>query len=163
MTLAFKEWAPVIRALVAGQQTLLLRKGGIAEDRGRFDVKATRFWLLPTSFHAQREMIKPSARSFLEIPVENPTISTYAEVIDHRFETDWQAVEKLDSNHILTESTVKQRFDWGREAGIHVIRTKIFSIPQPFTIELSADQMGCKSWIEIEQNIDDYHRRPTSL
>lgn len=163
MSLVFKEWAPVIRALVAGRQTLLLRKGGIAEDRGRFDVKATRFWLLPTSFHAQREMIKPSARSFLDNPVTTLTISAYAEVMAHAFVTDWNEVQKLDSQHILTESTVRQRFDWGRQPGIHVIRTQLFTINCPFTVELSADQTGCKSWIEIEQNIDDYPGHPIAL
>ena len=160
MSLVFKEWAPVIGALVAGRQTLLLRKGGIAEDRGRFDVKATRFWLFPTCFHAQREMIKPSARSFLDNSITRPTISTYAEVIEHTFVTDWSEVEKLDSKHILTESTVRQRFDWGRQPGIHVIRTRLFSIDRPFTLELSADQTGCKSWIEIAQNIEDHQGRP---
>ena len=34
---AFKEWHVVVEALAAGEQILLLRKGGIAEGRGGFD------------------------------------------------------------------------------------------------------------------------------
>ena len=31
-SVAFKEWASVVRALETGQQTVILRKGGIAEE-----------------------------------------------------------------------------------------------------------------------------------
>ena len=57
---AFKEWLVIVDALAAGEQSLLLRKGGIAEGRGGFDPElAERFWLFPTQFHAQREKTKP--------------------------------------------------------------------------------------------------------
>ena len=36
---ALKEWAVVARALGSGRQTLLLRKGGIHERRGEFEVE----------------------------------------------------------------------------------------------------------------------------
>ena len=56
---AFKEWQVIVAALAAGEQSLLLRKGGIAESRGKFNPeRAERFWLFPTQFHAQREKTK---------------------------------------------------------------------------------------------------------
>ena len=45
---ALKEWAVICRALAEGRQSLLLRKGGIAEAGGAFQVEQPRFWLLPT-------------------------------------------------------------------------------------------------------------------
>ena len=52
---AFKEWAVICRALAEGRQALILRKGGIAEAGGRFEVEHTRFWLFPTYTHQQRQ------------------------------------------------------------------------------------------------------------
>jgi len=45
---ALKEWAVTCRALAEGRQAILLRKGGIGEAGGAFQVEHTRFWLLPT-------------------------------------------------------------------------------------------------------------------
>ena len=39
---AFKEWAVTCQALAAGRQSLLLRKGGIHERNGRFEVEHAR-------------------------------------------------------------------------------------------------------------------------
>ncbi len=47
---AFKEWAAVCAALSAGRQTVILRKGGIAEGPGGFQPEHGEFWLLPTRF-----------------------------------------------------------------------------------------------------------------
>ena len=65
---AFKEWHVIIEALGAGEQILILRKGGIAEGRLGFEVEAPRFWLFPTRFHAQLEKTKPAAARWFEPP-----------------------------------------------------------------------------------------------
>ncbi|MFM8364659.1 MAG: DUF1802 family protein, partial [Verrucomicrobiota bacterium] len=52
---AFKEWAIVCEALGEGKQSLLVRKGGIAEGRDGFAFRHREFFLFPTAFHAQRE------------------------------------------------------------------------------------------------------------
>ena len=46
--IAFKEWAVVCAALASGQQSLILRKGGIHEGRDGFRVAHREFWLFPT-------------------------------------------------------------------------------------------------------------------
>jgi len=45
---ALKEWATVVNALENGDQTVLLRKGGILEDSSGFVVESERFFLFPT-------------------------------------------------------------------------------------------------------------------
>jgi len=41
---ALKEWATVVNALETGDQTVLLRKGGILEDSSGFVMKAKSFF-----------------------------------------------------------------------------------------------------------------------
>jgi hypothetical protein len=64
MSPAFKEWRVIVEALGAGEQILILRKGGIAEDGGGFELKAGKFWLFPTQFHEQLAKTKPAAQKF---------------------------------------------------------------------------------------------------
>src|SRR4029077_13319887 len=49
----FKEWSLVCDAMGAGRQSIILRKGGIAEGRGGFQWQADGFFLFPTHFHEQ--------------------------------------------------------------------------------------------------------------
>ena len=63
---AFKEWAIICQALAEGRQALILRKGGIAESTGEFQLEQMRFWLFPTYVHQQRSGIKPEALPVLE-------------------------------------------------------------------------------------------------
>ena len=53
LSIAFKEWAVICRALAEGRQSLILRKGGIAEAGGQFRPEHDRFLLYPTYFHEQ--------------------------------------------------------------------------------------------------------------
>ena len=67
LKIAFKEWAAVCRALADGTQTVILRKGGIAEVGGEFKPEHSRFWLYPTHYHEQhRHGLKPEAMHFLD-------------------------------------------------------------------------------------------------
>jgi hypothetical protein len=62
---AFKEWAVICEALAQGKQSIILRKGGIAEDECEFGVEHTRFWLYPTFTHQQNDGISEEARPLL--------------------------------------------------------------------------------------------------
>ena len=59
---AFKEWAIVVEALGRGEQIVILRKGGIREDRRGFQVEHSEFLLLPTLYHQQRESVLAEAQ-----------------------------------------------------------------------------------------------------
>ena len=74
---AFKEWAVICRALAEGQQAVILRKGGIAEQQGAFTVEHRRFWLYPTYVHQQRAGIVEEAFPLLErAETERPAAQT---------------------------------------------------------------------------------------
>jgi hypothetical protein len=53
MSIGFKEWALVCEALGNGTQSIILRKGGIAEGRDGFRFKHDEFLLFPTLYHEQ--------------------------------------------------------------------------------------------------------------
>lgn len=57
--LALKEWAPTCAAIAAGEQTILLRKGGIKDPK--FVPAARSFLLFPTAFHTDAQLLKPAA------------------------------------------------------------------------------------------------------
>src|SRR3954468_11954512 len=61
-SVGFKEWALVCEALGRGEQTILVRKGGIAEGREGFGFRHNEFFLFPTFFHEQvLKVRKPGA------------------------------------------------------------------------------------------------------
>src|SRR4029434_4686398 len=61
LSIALKEWAAVCRALETGRQMILLRKGGIYESAGEFEVENRQFLLFPTFLHQNLAMLKPEA------------------------------------------------------------------------------------------------------
>lgn len=158
MTKAFKEWALIVDALGSGRQNLILRKGGIAEEDGSFALKASKFLLLPTRFHQSNEQIKDSWRPFLnaekyQVDQYHIKIEYFAEVADSRVITDWDMLKKLDRYHAWTEDVIRERFDrW--EKSVHMIVVQVFSLLKPVTIEMLPEYNGCKSWIELGQDIE---------
>jgi len=60
---ALKEWATVVNALENGDQTVLLRKGGILEDSSGFVVESEKFFLFPTFEHNIRKQDTSSHNS----------------------------------------------------------------------------------------------------
>ena len=163
---AFKEWEPVVDALTAGRQTLILRKGGIAENRDGFAASHRQFWLLPTRFHAQNGKLKPGEWS-KPPPLEKSTnpntaiLSAYAELVEHRFLTEWAKVETLLPHHIWTNTTVHERFAWSKPSGIHLLIVRIHKLDTPVSVKLTAAQSGCKSWVTLPLHPRDYSSVPT--
>lgn len=170
-TPAFKEWQVVVAALEAGEQTLLLRKGGIAEGRGGFAMRAPRFWLFPTAFHAQREKVKPAAHRWLPPPAPadtaaataapaTVTLTSFAEAVEHRFLDQWPEVAALAPQHIWTEETVRERFLWSKPAGVHLIVVRVFRLQQAIELPLTPEMGGCKSWIELPLHFNEHAAVP---
>ena len=152
---AFKEWHAIVEALGSGEQLLILRKGGISENRGGFDaVRAARFWLFPTQFHAQSEKTKPAAaRFFTASPSTDSngavTLRYFADITHHAFLSDWPAVAALDPHHLWTESAVREKFEWDQPPGLHAFVVRVHRLHTPVSLALTPDMSGCKSWIDL--------------
>jgi hypothetical protein len=152
--IAFKEWAVVVDALGRGEQVLILRKGGIREQRGEFHVDHREFWLFPTQYHEAERSIIPSKRPALReiaasAPMDAVDIEYYA-VADPVIQiTDLALVGRLQGRHIWSEQILQERFQFGREAGLHALLTRVYRRPAPERFAMRESYGGCKSWVEL--------------
>jgi hypothetical protein len=161
--IAFKEWAIVVDALARGEQIVILRKGGISEGRGGFQVEHPQFLLFPTLFHQQRESVVPhSQQRFDEIATSFPAanalrVEFYAEVVEWRRLEVLADAERLRGQHIWRDEVIAERFDWGQSKNIFAMAVRVFRLPSPVELPMLPSYGGCKSWIELERDIDTDH------
>src|SRR5436309_9744278 len=83
LNIALKEWDTVCDALRSGRRMILLRKGGIAEGAGGFQVEHRQFLLFPTFVHQDYRMLKPEAHARFQPRAAEPQqvrIDTSAEI-----------------------------------------------------------------------------------
>lgn len=159
MRTAFKEWAIIGDALGHGDQIVILRKGGISEDSGGFQVDHPEFLLFPTVFHQQRESVLPSAQARYDViaPVFPPPtilrLEYFAEVVAWRRIESLAAAERLRGQHIWRDEVIAERFAWGREHAIYALAVRVFGLGEPCEIPMLPAYGGCKSWIEIDREI----------
>ncbi len=155
MRTAFKEWAVIVDALGRGDQIVILRKGGIHEVKGGFQVDQPRFLLFPTLFHQQRESVLPSAQTrFDALP---PTLSGsailrveyFAEVAAWQWLDSLATAERLRGQHVWRDEVIAQRFDWGREANLAALAVRVFRLARPVDLPMLPAYGGCKSWVEL--------------
>ena len=146
----FKEWALVCEALGRGEQTILLRKGGIAEGREGFAFRHDEFFLFPTFFHEQLVKVRtPEA----EMPAARPgeiEIRYFAKVEDRAKIMDWSHVQALGEFHILTEPVVRERFEYNG-AGLHVALVRVFRLEPAWTFPDLPAYGGCRSWVNLPE------------
>lgn len=166
MRVAFKEWAVVADALGRGDQILILRKGGLREGRGGFQVEHERFLIFPTLFHQQRESVLPAAQARYDVIAptlpgpERIRFEYWAEIVDWRRLESPADVERLRGQHIWRDDVITERFEWGKEKEIHALAARVYRLPE--TTELAAIPAygGCKSWIELADEIPTEPARP---
>ncbi len=160
MRIAFKEWAVVIDALGRGEQILILRKGGLSEGRDGFQVEHRRFLLFPTLFHQQRESVLPAAQArFDQIAPAFPAadrvrLQFRAEIVAWKHLDSLPMAERLHGQHIWRDEVVAERFDWGKTRNIYALAVRVFRLPQAVELPLLPSYGGCKSWVELEPEID---------
>lgn len=155
----FKEWSLVCRALAAGRQTVILRKGGIHEGRGGFSFQHDTFYLFPTEFHAQRQRIRPDELAALDEAADpgsdragerdTVTITHWAEIIRKWMITDWPEAKALEPRHIWTEEIVRERFDYTGDSCLHAAEVRVHPLPQPWEFPLEKRHGGCRSWLTL--------------
>lgn len=153
---ALKEWAAVIRALLAGDQIVLLRKGGIAD--GSFAIEAQRFYLFPTNFHQGENQFKPEfahhARGDSPSDTSMIKIHGWAEVVSAHRCSDLERLMRLDPFVVFTHDTIQQRYRFRVDQSVQVMVIRAWRLPQPVAIENRESYAGCRSWLSLEDAID---------
>ena len=146
-SVGFKEWSLVCEALGRGQQSIILRKGGIAEGRGGFSFRHPEFFLFPTFFHEQVGKVRIPAA---EIPPSGDAIGIrwYAK-IERALKIDsLEIAEALAPLHILTPEVVRERFGY-KDEGLNVAFVRIFEISPAWILQNEKRFAGCRSWVDL--------------
>ena len=147
----FNEWALVCAALGEGRQSIIIRKGGLAEGRDGFAFQYREFFLFPTFFHEQLSRIRISDAVLPEQRSKEIEIRYFARVKEARVITDWDEVRTLEPLHILQESVVRERFDYDDAPGVHVAFVRTFQLEPVWRLPDAKAYGGCRSWVQLPE------------
>ena len=156
LSVALKEWAVVCSALETGRQILLLRKGGIYEAAGEFEVEHRRFLLFPTYLHQSLKMLKPEAHGGFEARSAEPQqvrLSAAAEVTDIVQLTSRKQMDAIEDQHIWTPPLIDMRFNYRPENPLYLLLVRAYRLGEGATVENTPAYAGCKSWVPLEEKI----------
>ena len=151
---AFKEWAVICRALAQGRQRVILRKGGIVEPGGQFELTHREFLLMPTFLHQSAESLVPEARDLLvDIDADRPPEGTVvfrhrARVIDAVRIESLDAMARFRGEHVWADHVVEERFHRWRDE-LHVLTVEVAALPEPLVVPWRESFGGCKSWVDV--------------
>src|SRR6185503_8443288 len=103
LNVALKEWASVCEALSTGRQILLLRKGGISESIGGFEVEHREFLLFPTYLHQSTDQLKREGHKGFQPHSAEPAqvrIALAGQITDILRLQSRQQMDDIDDQHI---------------------------------------------------------------
>lgn len=156
---ALKEWAIAVNALEKGETIMLLRKGGIHEQGGRFQVAHEEILLYPTYEHQQSFMLKAEYTNLVQ-PVtsgwhpETVRIGSWAVITDILPVSNESIVNALLPFHIWNEYFISDRLIWKARQPLYILLLRTYKLPQVQEIPYRAEYGGCKSWIDLAQSIN---------
>ena len=146
-SVGFKEWSLVCDALGRGEQSIILRKGGIAEGREGFSFQHREFFLFPTFFLEQAAKVRIASANLPEA-CDTITIRWYAKV-EHALRIDSRRIAKaLAPLHILTPEVVRERFGY-KDEGVHVAFLRVFELSPSWILQNEKRFAGCRSWVDL--------------
>ena len=152
-SVGFKDWALVCAALGSGRQSIILRKGGIAEGRDGFRFKHERFFLFPTQYHQQAAMVRPEELSNLH---PSPTAPEGTVEIRCFFALEfavwvdrWPHAIALAPFHVWKEEVVRSRFDYDEPAGLQCAFGRVYRLDTPWSFPDRPGYGGCRSWLNL--------------
>jgi hypothetical protein len=158
--LALKEWSIICKALEDGNQTILLRKGGILEYKKGFEIRQKSFLLFPTLEHQAEEYLQSKYLQTYDLllrgnkseDIRNKTntfwilarIEAIQEFQDH------EMLPELEKYHIWNEKYVNMRMNYNPKKPMNALLLRVYKLPQPISIDINPEWAGCKSWIDID-------------
>lgn len=157
MNVALKEWAVVVEALAQDRQNFLLRKGGIAEGKHGFELRYERFLFFPTWEHQQRDWIRPEFHELFQSlePGDSETVVLrHGARVDEIRAAPADIDELLDSpEHIWAEPYLRMRYDYRPDLPLYRVVVRPFTLPEPVAIPNDRRYRGCRSWVDLYQDI----------
>ncbi|MBE9006570.1 DUF1802 family protein [Fortiea sp. LEGE XX443] len=155
---ALKEWSVAINALESSQTIMLLRKGGIHEKNGRFQVAHKQVLLFPTYEHQQPFLLKSEYANLVcsVTPGWHPEtirIGSWAEITDILPINEESTVNALLPFHIWNEYFISDRLKWKPNQPLYILLLRTYKLSQVQEIPYLPQYGGCKSWIDLPQPI----------
>lgn len=158
--LALKEWSIICKALEDGNQTILLRKGGILEYKKGFEIRQKSFLLFPTLEHQAEEYLQSKylqtydlllkGNKFQDTQNKTNTLLVLARIEAIQEFNDPQMLPKLEKYHIWNEKYVNMRMNYNPKKPMNALLLRVYKLPQPISIDVNSEWAGCKSWIDID-------------
>lgn len=165
--IALKEWAVICDLLVAGEQALLVRKGGIeeAEGPGRFRLEVPRFALFPAWLHQLPARIKLPWRDRVTVYDDEPAevVIHGIGVVDHVWQVpSRESLDPLDDLHAWAPEQLDMRWNYKPHQPLYVLAVRVYRLAAPRTIDNNPRYAGCKSWVDLDAGdaIDDANATP---
>jgi hypothetical protein len=150
---ALKEWSAAVHAMLAGRQTVLLRKGGIHEKR--FEVSAARFLLFPTVAHSHADRVRPEHRDLLDSAAADSTddavvVRAGARVVAAVEVARPEAIDEIAPLHIWTAESVRaDRLDFRPKHRLTVLVVQVSPLTGPVRLHRTPAYAGCTSWVQV--------------
>jgi hypothetical protein len=161
---ALKEWAAIEDALASGRLSVLVRKGGIHEKRGGFEVEHRGFWIYPTGWHQNEHELSPAFRVHLgDTPRFAPDtlpLRVWCAVEDAWRVEDLDALKRLRELQPFSDETLKSRFEYRGKPYLWVVLVRALVLPEPRVIPTTAAYEGCVSWVQLDEPVSAADARP---
>lgn len=154
--IALKEWVVLVEAIGRGEQLLLLRKGGIADPGGGFQLKNREFWLYPTWEHQKAEFLRPEFRPRLKENApsgEKVPLKVYAGVAFQKEIKDLSVLARLQKYHLWSEEFARQRQAYKPELPMQALVLRAYLLRKPVLHPVHPKYAGCKSWVELGEEV----------
>ena len=163
---ALKEWAAVEALLASGDVSLLIRKGGLIERRGEFEVEHRRFWLFPTQYHQNPPELRPDFHWALEAARDSRPREGRLPL---RLLLDVEAAFRIEDEALLpeiaplqpyTDEVLHSRFHYRGRPYLHALLVRAFVREEPYPIRRRPSSRGCVSWVPLEEEVPEEGLRP---
>ncbi len=156
-TLALKEWGAVACALLDGRQTVLLRKGGIAEKAFTVAGASTPFVLFPTVAHSHRERVRGEHHDLLvagAAQVDDATdtfcVRVGLTIVDAVAVRRVEGLPAIEDLHIWTRESVQtDRLDFRPKHLLQALVVRAVTLPEPIRLPRVEAYGGCRSWLDL--------------
>lgn len=143
----------MIAAMLAGEQVVMLRKGGVGE--AAFDVPHRQFHLLPTHLHQRPELLVASARAdyatHLRTTEEPGTarLDAWCEVYATHALTTQHELDALVGFHVLAPDYARSRLAWRPTHPLVAVVVRVHRVDPPVMLPMTESMGGCVSWVPV--------------
>lgn len=153
---ALKEWSVLVDAVGRGEQMLLLRKGGIADPSGGFQLKNREFWLYPTTEHQKEEFLRPEFRLRLRDTAPagaRVPLQVYAGIACQKEVKNLSGLRQLEKYHLWSDGFLRQRQAYKPGLPVQLLVLRAYLLRKPVLHPVRPEYAGCKSWVELGEEV----------